>query len=103
VNSALAANDRIKYYTLLQTAREKAENPQLEFPSLKTERENSEEEDAKLDRVISEALKKGPDTYSIPFAEGKEFAARLERLKRSVTEPEAEFPSGETGLLKGIS
>jgi hypothetical protein len=36
VNSALAANDRIKYYfTLLQTAREKAENPHMEFPSLR--------------------------------------------------------------------
>ena len=70
VNSALAANDRIKYYfTLLQTSREKAENPQLEFPSLKIERENAGEEDAKLDRVVSEALKKGSDTYSIPFAE----------------------------------
>jgi hypothetical protein len=116
VNSSLTANDRIKYYfTLLQTAREKAENPHLEFSSLKTERENAEEEDAKLDRVVSEALKKGPDTYSIPFAEeilsriwecmdemlkplfvvgraeGKEFAARLERLKRSVTEPEVNF------------
>jgi len=70
VNSALAANDRIKYYfTLLQTAREKAENPQMEFPSLKTERENAEEEDAKLDRVVSETLKEGPDTYAIPFTE----------------------------------
>ena len=45
VNSAFAANDRIKYYfTLLQTAREKAENPQLELPSLKTERENADED-----------------------------------------------------------
>jgi uncharacterized protein Yka (UPF0111/DUF47 family) len=126
VNSALAANDRIKYYfTLLQTAREKAENPQMELPSLQTERENAEEEDAKFDRVVSEALKKGPDTYAIPFAEeilsriwdcldemlkpllvtgraeGKEFEARLERLKRSVTEPETGLPAGETGLLKG--
>lgn len=126
VNSALAANDRIKYYfTLLQTARERAENPQLEFPSLKTERENAEEEDAKLDRVVSEALKKGPDTYFIPFAEeilsriwdcmdemlkpllvtggteGKEFEARLEGLKRFVTKPDAGFPAVETGLLKG--
>ena len=126
VNSALAANDIIKYYfTLLQTAREKAENPQLEFPSLKTERENAEEEDAKLDRVVSEALKKGPDIYSIPFAEeilsriwgcmdemfkpllvaggveGQEFEARLEGLKRSVAEPEAGFLAGGTRLQKG--
>jgi hypothetical protein len=126
VNSALTANDRIKYYfTLLQTAREKADNPQMEFPSLKTERENAEEEDAKLDRVVSEALKEGPDTYAIPFTEeilsriwscidemlkpllvaggteGTEFEARLEGLKLSVTEPETGFPAGETGLLKG--
>jgi hypothetical protein len=50
VNSALTANDRIKYYfTLLQTAREKAEHPELEFPSLRTERESAGEENAKFD------------------------------------------------------
>ena len=59
VNSALTANDKIKYYfTLLQTARDKAEHPQLEFPSLRNERENAGEENANFDRTVSETLKK---------------------------------------------
>lgn len=126
VNSALTANDRIKYYfTLLQTAREKAENPQLEFPSLRTEREEAEEENEKFDRVVSETLKKGHDTYIVPFteeivsriwgcmdemlkpllatcrAEGDVFEARLKELKRSRTEIEAEIPDREPGILRG--
>lgn len=65
VNSALSSNDRIKYYfTLLQTAKEKADNPQMEFPSLKTERENAEDEDERLDSVVSEAHNKEPDMHS---------------------------------------
>ena len=50
VNFALTANDKIKYYlTLLQTAREKAEHPQMKFSSLTTERENVGEENSKFD------------------------------------------------------
>ncbi|MDQ1276788.1 MAG: hypothetical protein QG610_2366 [Euryarchaeota archaeon] len=76
VNSAIAANEKIKYYfTLLQTAREKARNPHMEFPSLKIERENAGEEDAKFDKVVSEAMKKGYDTYAISFA--KEILSRI--------------------------
>ncbi|OEU42851.1 hypothetical protein BGV40_07385 [Methanosarcina sp. Ant1] len=126
VNSALTANDRIKYYfTLLQTAREKAEHPQLEFPSLRIERENAGEENAKFDRIVSGALKKGHDIYIVPFAEeilsrvwgcmnemlkpllatgraeGKEFEARLEELKRSGAEIEAGLSASEPGILRG--
>jgi len=122
VNSALSSNDRIKYYfTLLQTAKEKADNPQMEFPSLKTERENAEDEDERLDSVVSEAQKKEPDTYIIPFAEeilsriwgcidemlnplhvvgraeGKEFKLRLERIKHSINELETRLPLGKPG------
>ena len=69
VNFALIANDRIKYYlTLLQTAKEKAEHPQLKFPSLRTERENVGGENSKFDRVVSEAFKQKQDTYFVPFA-----------------------------------
>ena len=126
VNSALTANDRIKYYfTLLQTARDKAEHPQLEFPSLRTERENVGEENANFDRIVSEALKKGHDTYVIPLAEeilsrvwgcmdemlkpllatgraeGEEFEARLEKLKRSRIEIEEGISAREPGILGG--
>ena len=70
VNFALIANDRIKYYlTLLQTAKEKAEHPQLNFSSLRTERENAGEENSKFDKTVSEAFKKEQDTYFVPFAE----------------------------------
>ncbi len=70
VNSALTANERIKYYlTLLQTAREKAEHPQLKFPSIITERENAGEENSKFDTIVSETFKKKQDTYFVPFAE----------------------------------
>ncbi|HWQ44591.1 MAG TPA: hypothetical protein VN373_02865 [Methanosarcina barkeri] len=126
LNSALTANDIIKYYfTLLQTARDKAEHPQLEFPSLRTERENAGEENANFDRIVSEALKKGHDTYVIPLAEeilfrvwscmdemlkpllatgraeGEEFEARLEKLKRSRIEIEEGIPAREPGILGG--
>jgi|ERR1035437_1363473 hypothetical protein len=114
VNFALTANDRIKYYlTLLQTAREKAEHPQLKFPSLTTERENVKEENSKFDRVVPEAFKIEQNTYFVPFAEeilsrvwgcmdemlkpllstgrveGEEFEARLEELKSQGVEIEA--------------
>lgn len=126
VNSALTANDKIKYYfTLLQTARDKAEHPQLEFHSLRTERESAGEENANFDRTVSETLKKGHDTYIIPFAEeilsrvwscmdemmkpllatgraeGKEFEARLERLRSSLTEIEDEISARGSGILRG--
>jgi len=126
VNSALTANDKIKYYfTLLQTARDKAEHPQLEFPSLRNERENAGEEYAKFDRTVSEALKKGHDIYFIPFteeilfrvwscmdemmkpllatgrAEGKEFEARMERLRFSTAEIEDEISAKGSGILRG--
>jgi hypothetical protein len=126
VNSALTANDRIKYYfTLLQTSREKAEHPQVEFPSLRTEREDVEEENAKFDRVVSESLKKGHDTYIIPFAEeilsriwkcmdemlkplfaaggpeGREFEARHEKLKGLGAEIENGISEREPWVLSG--
>ena len=126
VNFALTANDRIKYYlTLLQTAREKAEHPQLKFPSLTTERENVGEENSKFDRVVPEAFKKEQNTYFVPFAEeilsriwgcmdemlkpllstgrveGMEFEARLKELKSQGVEIEAGISARESGILRG--
>jgi hypothetical protein len=126
VNFALTANDKIKYYlTLLQTAREKAEHPQMKFSSLTTERENVGEENSKFDRVVSEAFKKEQDTYFVLFAEeilsrvwgcmdemlkpllatgrveGKEFEARLEELKSPSVEIEAGISARESGILRG--
>ena len=62
VNSALAANDRIKYFfTLLQTARARAENPHADYPNLRVERESAGVENALYDRVVagSEVFKDG--------------------------------------------
>lgn len=126
VNSALTANDRIKYYfTLLQTSREKAEHPQVEFPSLRTEREDAEEKNEKFDRVVSETLKRGPETYFIPFVEeilsgiwdcmdemlkpllasggteGRELEARLKGLRGPVAEIEERILDRESGILSG--
>ena len=126
MNFALTANDRIKYYlTLLQTAKEKAEHPQLKFPSLRTKRENAGEENSKFDKIVSEAFKKEQDNYFVPFAEeilskvwgcmdemlksllavgrieGKEFEARLEELKSSSFEIEAKILDREPGILRG--
>ncbi len=126
VNFALTANNKIKYYfTLLQTSREKAEYPQADFPSLRTEREDADEENAKFDRVVLDALKKGHETYFIPFAgeilskiwgcmdemmkpllasgdaEGREFEIRLEELKGSVAEIEEKLPDREPEVLSG--
>ena len=125
VNFALTANDRIKYYlTLLQTVREKAEHPQLKFPSLITEKENVGEKNSKFDRVVPEAFKKEQNTYFIPFVEeilsrvwgcmdemlkpllatgrveGKEFEARFEELKSQSFDIEAGISARESGILR---
>jgi uncharacterized protein Yka (UPF0111/DUF47 family) len=70
VNTALAANERIKYYfTLLQTAQSRALHPDREFPSLKKERETAGVENALLDSVVQGAEDLGSGTYRIPYAE----------------------------------
>jgi hypothetical protein len=59
VNFALTANDRIKYYlTLLQTAKEKAEHPQLKFPSLRPREKMSEKKTQILIELFRKPLKK---------------------------------------------
>lgn len=86
VNSALLANDRIKYYfTLLQTAREKAEHPEREFPVLRTERETAGEEDARFDGVVAGAVKKDSGSYVFPFA--KELLARIRGCMDEMLKP----------------
>jgi len=69
VNAALLANDRVKYYfTLLQTARSRAEHPEREFPDLKGERETAGVDNTFLDNVVSGTVKVGPGKYKMPFA-----------------------------------
>jgi uncharacterized protein Yka (UPF0111/DUF47 family) len=68
-NTALVANDRIKYYfTLLQTAKSRADNPNQQALNLKQEREAAGIENGLLDRVVEETTKV-EDHYRIPASE----------------------------------
>jgi uncharacterized protein Yka (UPF0111/DUF47 family) len=68
-NSALVANDRIKYYfTLLQAAKTHADHPDKQAVNLKQEREAAGIENGLLDRVV-EKTTKVDDRYRIPESE----------------------------------
>jgi uncharacterized protein Yka (UPF0111/DUF47 family) len=68
VNRALAANDRIKYFfTLLQTAQERAEHPERTLPTMRTERETAGIESEQFDTVVLGALRIDEESYSVPF------------------------------------
>ncbi len=70
VNTALIANDRIKYYfTLLQTARSKAEEPAKKYPDLRVERITAGEKDAELDSVIESSFKSDEGKFVICHAD----------------------------------
>jgi len=68
INRALAANDRIKYFfSLLQTARERADHPERSLPNLRVERETAEVMNEQYDTVV-EGTKPAPDgRYAIPL------------------------------------
>jgi hypothetical protein len=69
VNEALAANDRAKYLmTLLQTAREHADHPDLASTDLEQERLACGIDDSELDGVVARSHKDGSDEYRIPTA-----------------------------------
>ncbi|MDG6256284.1 MAG: hypothetical protein QCH35_01660 [Methanomicrobiaceae archaeon] len=117
VNTALAANDRIKYYfTLLQAARSHAENPTSEFSNLKTEREAAGEYNTLLDRVVEGSEKMGSGIFKIPHAD--EIMSSLRTCLEEMAEPilrddheppgqllqrlerlTADLPSGEYGTI----
>jgi uncharacterized protein Yka (UPF0111/DUF47 family) len=119
VNTALSANDRIKYYfTLLQTAKNRADHPQQVVSSLKVEREDAGETDLLLDGVTG-GTTKSASSYHVPSldkilssirscmnemvspfiilktGEGDEFEGRLSSLL-------GKFPCGEGDLITGI-
>ncbi|MCG7855178.1 MAG: hypothetical protein MIO88_04925, partial [Methanoregulaceae archaeon] len=67
VNTALAANDRIKYYfTLLQAAQSRARHPREEYSNLRTEREAAGIDNSSFDRIVGESKVAGPLTCQIP-------------------------------------
>lgn len=68
INEALSANDRVKYYfTLFQTAKSRADNPDVQFPDLKDERLASGIQDSGLDSAIGQSSKVG-EKYKVPHA-----------------------------------
>jgi uncharacterized protein Yka (UPF0111/DUF47 family) len=118
VNKALAANDRIKYYfTLLQTARNRADHPRQEIFSLKVEREDAGETDILLDGVVAGTVKSA-GIYRVPYLrkilssvqscmhdmvypfevqhtdDGKEFRKRVDALLE-------QFPQGDGDIISG--
>src|SRR5262249_38921122 len=69
VNRALAANDRAKYlFTLLQTAKLRADSPDEERANLSQERLASGVEDASFDSVIASSRKLANGVYHIEQA-----------------------------------
>ncbi|WP_394697805.1 hypothetical protein [uncultured Methanomethylovorans sp.] len=120
LNSALVANNKIKYYfTLLQTAREKALYPEKEHSILRMERITAGENDTSLDVVVSSAMKVEDDSYLIPDSgkiinsillcmdemirplvvssrvDAGELSSRLEKLRADVTFRGADLVTGE--------
>jgi uncharacterized protein Yka (UPF0111/DUF47 family) len=68
VNSGLLANDRVKYlFTLLQTARAKADNPNADLPDLAAERKAAEVENPEFDSVVGGSIKTPEGDYQIPL------------------------------------
>lgn len=67
VQQALVANDRIKYYfSLLQTARQRADHPGQTPSTLREEREAAGIDDPALDGVVASALRHGKGRYRVP-------------------------------------
>jgi len=69
LNSALTANNRIKYYfTLLQTARERAMHPEKDYPNLRMERITSGENDSSMDIVVISTLKIDENSFLLRYS-----------------------------------
>jgi uncharacterized protein Yka (UPF0111/DUF47 family) len=68
VNTALLANDRIKYFfTLLQTATDHAAHPERDYPALRTERETAGIEIQELDTVVSDSELTSEGVFFVPM------------------------------------
>jgi len=68
VNRALLANEQIKYFfTLLQTAQERADHPERALPTLRIERETAGIESEQFDAVVQGTQRTDDQSYSVPF------------------------------------
>jgi uncharacterized protein Yka (UPF0111/DUF47 family) len=123
VGAALAANDRVKYrFTLLQAARDHADDPDAPFSRLRAEREASGVEDEDLDHVVAGSRRVEGGGYLIPdasaihagiagdlrtmlapleeTADESDFAARLEAL---LARPQPEQDRVPEGYVRGLT
>jgi len=68
VNRALLANEQIKYFfTLLQTAQERADHPERALPTLRIERETAGIDSEQFDAVVLGTQRTDNQSYSVPF------------------------------------
>ncbi|MGB9176162.1 MAG: hypothetical protein WCB46_05430 [Methanoregula sp.] len=68
INRALIANDRIKYFfSLLQTARDRADHPERALPTLRAERESAGIETEQYDIVVEGTRPTHDGQYTVPL------------------------------------
>ena len=92
VQQALVANDRIKYhFSLLQTARQRADHPGQTPSTLRAEREAAEIDDLSLDGVVPGAIRLDSGLYRIAQLE-----RILERIGRAAEEMVRPFAISDT-------
>jgi uncharacterized protein Yka (UPF0111/DUF47 family) len=103
VNSALAANDRVKYYfTLLQTARGHADRPEAHPVTLRAERLASGVGDESLDAAVECATRDQAGAYRIP--KGREVVVAVMRDIETMLAPiRAEFDGGAAEFERRLS
>ena len=116
-NTALVANDRIKYYfTLLQAAKSHADNPNQQAVNLKQEREAAGIENGLLDRVVEETIKV-EDHYRIRYSDlifseirkcmeemilplaSRKMDASLAEIETRYSSLMADLPTGENEII----
>ena len=114
IAGALQANDRIKYYfTLIQAAKARADNPDSQYSNLQLERQAARVEDGSLDHVIErssragagcsipkvgeiyENIRKDIDTMIAPLKDAASYRSRLDRLLDQTPAIENDLVSGD--------
>ena len=97
LNRALAANDRVKYFfTLLQGAKQHADDPQASFSELRSERQTAGVVDADLDDVVGASRRDEEGGYRVPQA------ARLhEAIEQGIDEMLAPVRASGAGAEEG--
>jgi uncharacterized protein Yka (UPF0111/DUF47 family) len=94
VNTALRANDRIKYlFTLLQAAKNHADNPDQSHSNLRAERESVGITDPDLDTVVGGATNAGGKGYAIPLA-GQIFQDISTAIEEMISPITSQNPAG---------